>query len=285
MKTTSRRDATRGEAATGIPMDLPVDAIVPDEHNRVIDETEEDFRELVESVRVLGVLQRVHVKICDELRHVLIDGERRWRASIAAGRTTIPCEVWPDDTSARDLAVAGLVMNEQRKAHGSLHVARRLRQIKNEFGETQEELATRTGLLLGRVKSYLALFGASDTLLDFFEKQDLPLRIACEFMRCEKALGEAVARRLTKQYVESPMTVRELERLRKRQESGAGAKDNGDGAVRATRPCRPPSFRRHVKAAFRADRDGALRELEEVASELGLRVVVVAPTEGGAVPR
>jgi len=104
-------------------------------------------------------------------------------------------------------------------------------------------------------------------------------------MRCEKALGEAVARRLTKQYVESPMTVRELERLRKRQESGAGAKDNGDGAVRATRPCRPPSFRRHVKAAFRADRDGALRELEEVASELGLRVVVVAPTEGGAVPR
>jgi len=273
MKTTSRRDATRGEAATGIPMDLPVDAIVPDEHNRVIDETEEDFRELVESVRVLGVLQRVHVKICDELRHVLIDGERRWRASIAAGRTTIPCEVWPDDTSARDLAVAGLVMNEQRKAHGSLHVGRRLRQLKNEFGETHEQLAARTGIALPRLKTYLALFGASDTLLAFFEEHDLPLRVACEFMRYEKSVGDAAARRLTKEYLASPMTVRDVERLRKRHEARAGKKEaGGDERSRSKPDRRRVTFRNRVEAAFRADRAAALRELEEVAASLGLRV-------------
>ena len=158
MKTTTKRDATRTEAVMGgRPADIPIDAIVPDEANRAIDESDEDFRELVESIRILGVLQRVHVQPRADGRYALIDGERRWRAALEAGRATLPCEVWPEDASPRDVTVAGVVMNEQRKAHGSLHVARRLRQIKNEFGETHEELARRTGLTLGRVKSYLSL--------------------------------------------------------------------------------------------------------------------------------
>jgi len=177
-------------------------------------------------------------------------------------------------------------MNEQRKAHGSLHVGRRLRQLKNEFGETHEQLAARTGIALPRLKTYLALFGASDTLLAFFEEHDLPLRVACEFMRYEKSLGEAAARRLAKEYVDSPMTVRELERLRKRHEAGPKTKDVTKDASALTKPDLPRwSFRKRIEAAFRADREAALRELEDVAAELGLRVVAATATEGGAVPR
>jgi ParB family chromosome partitioning protein len=265
---------------TGV-MDIPIDAVIPDDHNRAIDETDEDFRELVESIRVLGVLQRVHVYARADGRYQLIDGERRWRAATEAGRATIPCEVWPEDSSPRDARLAGVIMNEQRKAHGSLHVARRLRQIKNEFGETQEELASRTGLALARVKSYLALFGASDVLLDFFEARDLPLRVACEFMRYEKAAGEASARRLAKEYLEAPMTVRDLERLRKRHEAGSSKKDPAEDAKPKKPARRRVAFGDRVEAAFRVDRESAMRELEEVAAKLGLQVTVVG---GGVSP-
>jgi ParB family transcriptional regulator, chromosome partitioning protein len=258
-------------------LEVPTCDIQPDEQNRPIDETDEEFLELVDSVRVLGVLQRVHVRPSPDGRYVLVDGERRWRASLKAGRETIPCEVWPDDSHPRDAKLAGVILNEQRKAHGSLHVARRLRQIKNEFGETQEDLAARTGIALARVKSYLALFGASDCLLEFFANQDLPLRVACEFMRYEKAVGEAPARRLAKEYGESPITFRELVRLRKRHESPTTSKEKkADEPSSTIRARRRPRFGDRVEAAFRADRDAAIRELEEVAARLGLKVTIEA---------
>jgi len=261
-------------------LEVAVCDIDRDEQNRPIDETDEDFRELVDSIRILGVLQRIHVWSRPDGRFVLIDGERRWRASTKAGREMIPCEVWPEDSHPRDAQVAGVLLNEQRKPHGSLHVARRLRQIKNEFGETHEALAARTGMALPRIKSYLALFGSSDCLLDFFAVQDLPLRVACELMRYEKAMGEAAARRLTKEYAESPITFRELVRLRKHHEAGEPAKEQGcDGVSQSKADRRRLRFGERVEAAFRADRELAMRELEEVAAKLGLKVIpaVVGP--------
>src|SRR5207253_3241187 len=115
------------------------------------------------------------------------------------------CDVWAADANASDALIAGIVLNEQRKAHGCVHVARRLREIKNTYGLTGEELAQRTGLPLDRVKTYLALFGGSDALLSFFEGQEISLKVAAEFMRYEKATNEACAKRLIERFLETPL--------------------------------------------------------------------------------
>ena len=73
------------------------------------------------------------------------------------------------------MSLAGVVMNEQRQAHSCLDVARRLRAVKNQFAETQEQVATRTGLPVARVKGYLNLFNASDRLLAFLLRRSREL--------------------------------------------------------------------------------------------------------------
>jgi ParB family chromosome partitioning protein len=197
---------------------LPPSAIVPDENNRrVVDD--EDFELLCDSIHVSGVLQALQVWRRGDGVHRLIDGERRWRAAQKLGLKELPCEVWPSDADPRRVAVAGLAMNEHRKAHGCLHVARRLRDIKNECGLSLPQVAEQTGLPLDRVKTYSSLFLGSDDMLRFLEENDVSLRVAVELVRYERATNEARARRLMQRYLEHPLSVQEIVALRKREQA------------------------------------------------------------------
>src|SRR5262252_3220546 len=104
------RDATVSRAV------LPTSAIVPDLSNRRIIE-DDDFEALCDSIRVHGLLAPIHVWRQPDGTHRLIDGERRWRAVQKVGLAEIACDVWPAQTDRRRVAVAGLALNEHRKAH------------------------------------------------------------------------------------------------------------------------------------------------------------------------
>jgi ParB family chromosome partitioning protein len=249
--------------------DLPVERIVPDPFNRPI-EDDEDLRILVDSIRVLGVLSPLHVRARADDAYDLIDGERRWRAATLAGLTEVPCEVWPEGTDPKSVLVAGVVLNEQRKAHSCIHVARRLREIKNTYGLTTESLAAQVGIPLDRVKTYSALFGASDYLLSFFEESDVPLKVAAELMRFEKACNEAKARQLVERYRQSPLGRDEIIALRKR------AEKRGRGGEQSPSPlpvARKPLLTDRARAEFRRDPGAGVTELQELLGPFGYLIV------------
>ncbi len=256
-----KRDVTR--------IDAPIGDLVADGENRTIDESDEEFQTLLDSVRVMGVLVALQVQRRQDGKFQLWDGERRWRAAQRAGLASVPCDVWPESTHPRDLVLAGVVINEQRQPHSGLAIARRLRAVKNQFAETHEQVAARTGLPIARVKAYLNLFNASDRLLEFFDDADVPLKTAVELVRYEKAHGETATRRLLEQHREQPLTCREIETLRKRHE--ARSKDKDPAPLTEQPSAR--SFATRIEAAFRRDAATAWRELEEVAAKLGFRVV------------
>lgn len=229
---------------------------------------DEDFVALGESIRLFGVLQPIQVWRRPDGTHRLIDGERRWRAARKAGLMEIPCDVWPGESDPRRVALAGLVLNEHRREHGCLHVARRLRDIKNENGHTLLEVAAQTGFPLDRVKTYFSLFGASDEVMRFLEEKEIPLKVAVEIVRFERATNEARARRLIGQYKESPLTVQEIVSLRKRD----------DRKAKGEKPHRPPRAARFVErfeAEVRRD-PSSLAQLEDLARRLGFRLVRLA---------
>ena len=68
---------------------------------------EKKLSELSESIKKSGVLQPIIVQLLGNDRYQLIAGERRLRASKAAGLKTIPCLV--KDVTDKDAAVLGLV--------------------------------------------------------------------------------------------------------------------------------------------------------------------------------
>jgi len=103
----------------------------------------DDLAELVHSVREFGVLQPVVVRTNEDGKYELIMGERRTRASREAGLTSIPALV--RDTSDENLLRDALLENLHRSQLNPLEEASAYQQLLEDFGITQEELATRIG--------------------------------------------------------------------------------------------------------------------------------------------
>jgi ParB family chromosome partitioning protein len=104
--------------------------------------SEDSLAELVASIREHGVIQPLVVtQVGDEYQ--LIAGERRWRAAQLAGLTTVPAIV--KETTPQQMLELALVENVQRADLNPLEEAGAYRQLMDEFGLTQEEVAERVG--------------------------------------------------------------------------------------------------------------------------------------------
>jgi ParB family chromosome partitioning protein len=127
--------------------DLPIDAIRPNswQPRQVFDQDAMD--ELIHSIREVGVLQPVVVRSLPDpdgdVRFELIMGERRWRASRAAGLTTVPAIV--RDTGDDDMLRDALLENLHRSELNPLEEAAAYQQLLDDFGCTQDELSRRIG--------------------------------------------------------------------------------------------------------------------------------------------
>jgi len=140
-------------AASG-PLELPIDAIRPnpDQPRRVFDP--DHLAELAESIARHGVLQPVVVRTAGDGTYELVVGERRWRASRAAGRATIPAVV--ADIAPRDRLEIAIVENVQRHDLNPIELAHAYRALADS-GATQEEIGTRVGLDRSSVANHLRL--------------------------------------------------------------------------------------------------------------------------------
>ena len=101
-----------------------------------------DLSELTASIKEKGVLEPLLVKPKPEGRFMIIAGERRWRASQAAGLTEVPCiELDIDDNSVAEIA---LIENLQRKDLTVWEEADGLASLVARFGYTHDQIALRS---------------------------------------------------------------------------------------------------------------------------------------------
>ena len=118
-------------------------AIVPNPRQPRTHFDTEDLAELVHSVREFGVLQPVVVRANEDGQYELIMGERRTRAAREAGLTSIPAVV--RETADEHLLRDALLENLHRSELNPLEEASAYQQLLEDFGITQEELASRIG--------------------------------------------------------------------------------------------------------------------------------------------
>ena len=123
--------------------ELAVGSIVPNaqQPRQVFDD--EALAELVHSITEVGLLQPIVVRPAPGGGYELVAGERRLRATKKAGFKTIPALIREtgDDQMLRD----ALLENLHRAALTPLEEAAAYKQLLEDFGGTQEELATRLG--------------------------------------------------------------------------------------------------------------------------------------------
>ncbi|GAA1863637.1 ParB/RepB/Spo0J family partition protein [Myceligenerans crystallogenes] len=121
----------------------------------VFDEGELD--ELIDSIKEIGVLQPIVVRPDpqDVGKYELIMGERRWRATQAAGLDTVPAII--RDTEDGDMLRDALLENLHRAALNPLEEAAAYRQLLDDFGCTHEQLAARIARSRPQISNTLRL--------------------------------------------------------------------------------------------------------------------------------
>jgi ParB family chromosome partitioning protein len=154
--TTQRRGLGRGLSAlipgaadeTGL-IEVPVNAVSPNPRQPRQAFDEESLEALGRSIREVGVLQPIVVRVLNG-GYELVAGERRLRAAKLAGLATIPAVVrTTDDTESLREA---LIENIHRQDLGALEQAAAFQELQEDLGVTQETLAER----LGHSRSHVA---------------------------------------------------------------------------------------------------------------------------------
>ncbi|MGW5191519.1 ParB/RepB/Spo0J family partition protein [Kribbella sp. NPDC004138] len=135
--------------------EIEVDKITPNPKQPRTVFDEDAMEELVHSVKEIGLLQPIVVRRLEDDTYELVMGERRWRATQAAGLTTIPAIVreTSDDAMLRD----ALLENLHRSQLNPLEEAAAYQQMLDDFGCTQEVLATRIGRSRPQISNTLRL--------------------------------------------------------------------------------------------------------------------------------
>lgn len=100
------------------------------------------LEELSNSIREYGVLQPVIVRLVDG-KYQLVSGERRFRASMLAGKEFIPALI--RQLSDREVAEMALIENLQREDLNYFEEAEGYARLIQEFQITQEEVAKKMG--------------------------------------------------------------------------------------------------------------------------------------------
>ena len=180
---------------------------------------EEKLNELATSIKQYGVIQPIIVTPKDEY-YQIIAGERRWRASKLAGLTEIPCIVRNnDDRKNREIA---LIENIQREDLNPIDKARGFRQLLDEYGLTQQELADIVGISRSALTNTVRLLNLDPRIMKLAEEGKL-LECHCRSLMAIDDVEKQYKAAL--RIIENGETVRDIERKVKNAKEAKSKKD------------------------------------------------------------
>ncbi|HMU54544.1 MAG TPA: ParB/RepB/Spo0J family partition protein [Nitrospira sp.] len=152
---------------------LRVDAVVPNRYQPRQTFSPEELDELAASLKQSGLLQPILVRRKGDGIYELISGERRWRASKAAGLETIQAVV--RNCSDEESMVLALVENLQREDLNPLEMAKAYHRMVVEFGLTQEVIAQRVGCERSSIANIVRLLNLPQDVQQLIETDQLSL--------------------------------------------------------------------------------------------------------------
>jgi len=233
-------------------MEVPVNAVSPNPRQPRTRFDEEAISSLASSIREVGILQPIVVRKMGA-GYELIAGERRLRAAKAAGLATVPVVV--RDTDDADTLREALIENIHREDLGPIELAEAFRQLIEELGLKQEELADRVGVSRSHIANTLRLLQLPIDVQQLLTDG----KIQAGHARTLLALGDAEAQgTLALRIAVDDLSVREVEDLVRRYvDAPAVTSTKGERAADAPTP------------------NSALAEVEELLSEqLATRVQI-----------
>ena len=129
---------------------VPIELLQANPHNPRKHFNEEELNSLAASLKERGLLQPLVVRPRAGGTFEIVAGERRWRASQKAGLHELPVLIRElDDKETLEIA---LIENVQRADLNPLEEAKAYRQLVDQYGHTQQQLAD----AIGKSRSHVA---------------------------------------------------------------------------------------------------------------------------------
>jgi ParB family chromosome partitioning protein len=199
--------------------ELAVDQIQPNARQPRRSFDEEAMAELVHSIAEVGLLQPVVVRRTGPDAYELVMGERRWRASQAAGLSRIPAII--RETGDEALLRDALLENLHRADLNPLEEAGAYQQLLDDFGCTHDELADRIGRSRPQISNTLRLLRLSPAV----QRRVAAGVLSAGHARTLLAVADVEQQdRLAARVVAEGISVRSLEEMVTLRGEGAGAR-------------------------------------------------------------
>jgi len=183
---------------------IALSAIKPNSYQPRTRFSSEELETLTSSIRKDGVLMPVLLRPLGD-GYELIAGERRWRASQAAGLLDIPAVIREvSDLQALELAI---IENEQRDDLSAIESAAAYHRLIDEFGCTQQQVAEKVGVSRVQVSNLIRLLQLSEKIQGMIERRLLTMGQARPLVGLDQNVAEALAL----QCVSEGMSARQME--------------------------------------------------------------------------
>lgn len=198
-------------------LQIPISEIAfnPKQPRQRIDD--ERLEQLSQSIKTKGVIQPILVRSAEKpgKQYELIAGERRLRACRLAGYDKIPAFVRPvkDD----ELLEIALIENIQRDNLNPIEESKAYRNLLEEHGYTQENLAQRIGKNRSTIANLIRLLQLPDPIQKLIQEEKLSTGHARALLALE---SEEAMTQLVEAILKDNLSVRETEqRIRKLKEA------------------------------------------------------------------
>ena len=191
---------------------LNIDDILPNRFQPRIKFNEQAINELAESIKLHGVIQPIVVrKISD--KYEIIAGERRYKASILAGKTTIPAIITSlDDKNSAEVA---LIENVQRQDLTPIEEAISYKKILDMGYISQEALGEKLGKKQSTIANKLRLLNLNDEVQEALMENKISERHARSLLKLNNDQQILMLNRIMNERMTVRKTDEEIEKLLK----------------------------------------------------------------------
>ena len=192
--------------------------------------------ELASSIKVNGVIMPVVLNKDENGKYMIIAGERRFRASKIAGKTSIPAII--KDYDDRKIQEISLIENLQREDLNPIESATAMKQLMDDYGLTQEELSERIGKSRSAIANTLRLLSLDGQVIKMVSDGKLSqgharalvtLPIDAQVKIAKKCVDDGMSvrdiEREVKDYFNPPEEKKRLREIKRKQDQSAELKD------------------------------------------------------------
>lgn len=166
----------------------------------------EKLDELAQSIKENGIIQPIIVRQSPVIGYEILSGERRYRASLLAGLTSIPAVV--KQLSDQEMMVQSIIENLQRENLNPIEEARAYESLV-EKGFTHAEIADKMGKSRPYISNSIRLLSLPEQILSEVENGKLSQAHARSLVGLNKEQQDYFFQRI----IEEDISVRKLEAL------------------------------------------------------------------------